>query len=57
LGCPKDHMLLYQPAHLSNKQKGKRANYISGNRRKIIQGESRPYYIQTQGMEQQQKQQ
>ena len=50
-------MLLYQPAHLSNKQKGKRANYISGNRRKIIQGESRPYYIQTQGMEQQQKQQ
>ena len=56
-GCPNDRVLLYQPARLSNKQKCKRANYISGNGRKIIQRERRPYYIQTQAMEQQQQQQ
>ena len=38
--CPNKRRLLYQAARLSNEQKGKRANHISGNRRKINRGET-----------------
>jgi hypothetical protein len=39
-GCPNERVLLYQPARVSNEQKVKRTNYISGNGRKINQGET-----------------
>jgi len=35
-GCPNHRLLLSQPASSSNKQNGKRANYISGNGQKLF---------------------